>query len=877
MLNCEEMCGIMKEKRICAMELVSTVGVSLLSGVIYDTVKFITGKFISRHEKHKEKKEIIQKINNDIYIGITDEVRNVLDSSTFVQYLKSSRFLDVINAYLEQKIITNYASEYKPLKNHINSGEIITTSTVISYITDELIKLYNENKVISTPSKENISGALDQIIQTCEKSIASNLSPENSQMLYIINSRIDEIGYRVIKYIFELQNRMQMIEKKLFSTEFDTSNFEETKKQYYDILKDKNSDAHIYLLDKFPFDSFYVPPILHKTKSGSLNFEFGERRRIERYVEWNNIFLNDNIVYVVGGAGYGKSLFQKNIINNYQKLNIFRADEYIVLYGDLKSFYPNNSDTPISVVEFLKNSIRSSTLIEVSDEFVRHYLDSGRCIILLDALDEVDKTKRNALNESVASFFKKQNPNNKICITSREKGFLPEKDIEVFNIYPLNRAQIEEYVDKIIALGKFEAVDKPSFVEQTEQLISKGFLNSFLVLSLLVNIYKAERELPENKLELYQKCFDYIANKREKEKTVKEFDWTQLIPLMKDSTFIELSRMCLPNNASIDKMRIKEELLEVYKNKFSCEAELENALEEFLKFCSERTELFVPSEEEKFKFFHRSFFEYFYSKYITKRFHSAEQRLNELKKFDIDSEIFELSVAMLKQDDEHGYQALIDLMFKCVDDEFKREESDFQVFNILVLSMQVVDDAAYREKFVQIIVNNKEAILKNIQKLQNLHLCVEIFKNSPSYSNKIADAYEDEALLSLLKNCVELFDFVDEEHEFKLNKLLERELSTPDMFMLRRRKMLDRKDNYCAFYIRVYTSSKDCREVLKNIDNEKVIYVHKMFRPNNYKKPSQEAIEALQKYRKLSSKQQKNALKIITSYFGWLNDFIFIA
>lgn len=858
------------------MELISTIGVSVLSGTIYDTVKFIIGKFIDRQEKRKDKKEILQKINDDIYRDITDDVKMILESATFVQYFNSSRFLDVINAYLEQKIITNYASKYTAVKKHVRSGEILTTPAIANYITDEIMNLYTENKVISIPSRDSVYGAIDQIIQICEKNIVASLSPENSRMLYMINSRMDGVGDRIVKHIFELQNKLQIIEKKLFATQSNTIDFEKTKNQYYDILKEKNSEAHIYLLDKFPFDAFYVPPVLSRTKNRPINIPFSEARRRGHYVNWTDIFVNDNIVYVVGGAGYGKSLFQKNIINNYQNLNIFRAAEYIVLYGELKSFYPNNVDTPISVLEFLKNSMRSNTLIEVSDEFIQHYLDSGRCIILLDALDEVDKEKRDSLHESVASFFKKQNPNNKVCITSRERGFIPEKDIEVLNIYPLDRNQIEEYVDKIIALGKFEADDKPSFIEQTDQLISKGFLSSFLVLSLLVNIYKAERELPENKLELYQKCFDYIANKREKEKTAKEFDWSQLVPLMKDSTFIELSRMCIPNNTSVDKMKIKEELLEVYKNKFSCEAELENALEEFLKFCSERTELFVPSEEEKFKFFHRSFFEYFYSKYITKRFHSSEQQLNELKKFDIDSEIFELTVAMLKQDYEQDYQALLDLMFNLVEGEFRNETSNFQVFNILILSMQVVDDAVYRERFAQIIVNNKDTILNNIQKLQNLYLCTEIFKNTPLYSEKIATAYEDEALLSLLKNCVELFAFADEEHGVKLNKLLESELTMQDMFMLRRRNMFDRKDNWYAFYVRVYSNSKDCHEVFNSISNDKIIQVHKKFRPNNYKKPSQIAMDAVQRYRKLSSKKQKNALKIITSYFGLLSHNIFI-
>ena len=220
--------------------------------------------------------------------------------------------------------------------------------------------------------------------------------------------------------------------------------------------------------------------------------------------------------------------------------------------------------------------------------------------------------------------------------------------------------------------------------------------------------------------------------------------------------------------------------------------------------------------------------------------------------------------------------ALLDLMFNLVEGEFRNETSNFQVFNILILSMQVVDDAVYRERFAQIIVNNKDTILNNIQKLQNLYLCTEIFKNTPLYSEKIATAYEDEALLSLLKNCVELFAFADEEHGVKLNKLLESDLTMQDMFMLRRRNMFDRKDNWYAFYVRVYSNSKDCHEVFNSISNDKIIQVHKKFRPNNYKKPSQIAMDAVQRYRKLSSKKQKNALKIITSYFGLLSHNIFI-
>ena len=196
--------------------------------------------------------------------------------------------------------------------------------------------------------------------------------------------------------------------------------------------------------------------------------------------------------------------------------------------------------------------MKRETLIEdfrVSKELINYYLKRGRCIILLDALDEVDKERRQELHSHVIHYFKNQNPNNKVCITSRARGFLPEKNIEVFEIEPLDRVQIQTYVDNIIKLGKFDKSDRESFLQQTQILVDKGFLNSFLVLSLLINIYKAERELPENKLELYQKCFEYISNKREKEKSQEKYDWALISTLMKDNTFMELANLCLPNNS----------------------------------------------------------------------------------------------------------------------------------------------------------------------------------------------------------------------------------------------------------------------------------------------------------------------------------------
>ena len=90
-------------------------------------------------------------------------------------------------------------------------------------------------------------------------------------------------------------------------------------------------------------------------------------------------------------------------------------------------------------------------------------------------MDEVDKERRQELHSHVIHYFKNQNPNNKVCITSRARGFLPEKNIEVFEIEPLDRVQIQTYVDNIIKLGKFDKSDRESFYSKHRYWLIKVF------------------------------------------------------------------------------------------------------------------------------------------------------------------------------------------------------------------------------------------------------------------------------------------------------------------------------------------------------------------------------------------------------------------
>ena len=527
--------------------------------------------------------------------------------------------------------------------------------------------------------------------------------------------------------------------------------YEAIKIQYKKILKHSFNTAHVYLLGEFKFDEFYVPPELKMLSNKSSHTIFHDDLFWDTKVNWKDIFRNDNISYVIGGPGYGKSLFLHNLIINHSELAIMNASEFLPIFCDLKNYLIEGRKDR-SMISFLQESMISRTALEqeeITSDFIKYHLDRGRCIILLDALDEVPKESRYEMHKTIISFLQNINSNNRICITSRARSFVPMKDIIVFDILPLDKNQVEKYVNKIISLGEFKDSDRNDFLKQAKNLIAKDFLNSFLVLSLLVNIYRAERELPENKLDLYAKCFEYIANKREREinKPRKQYNWDKINPLMKDYTFIKLAILCFPNNQEVDRKDVFNCLVDEYgRTTFPDIASCGNAVTEFLDFCAERTELFVPAQKEDgFKFFHRSFFEYFYSQYIYLEIQDVSLIYKQFLIFDVDSEVFELTVSAFKQRRYAKYVDIIDYLFCAVKNELS--ESVFSACNILtILITQVITESTYQEKYIDILTDNYDSVVHSLNSqegIKNTDMIVGFCGSSVDFATRIVKTYID--------------------------------------------------------------------------------------------------------------------------------------
>jgi len=792
---------------------------SIIASVICDIGKYGLGQFKYRNanfEKRDIEKYIFEKIDKKYEI--------LCDSGILSDFIRNPLVIDTINNY------TVYVITGKLEKNFFNrialekgKNKYLEESDIITFLADNLQKRYVDAKVLIKPEKQLIMSFFEEMFTLSSDYILEQLSQKEISMIYFINSQIDMLRNRVTskldEIVYILKQSVQL------DVEYENNKFLKDKEYYTNILKDNHKMAHIYLLDKFDINEFYVPPFLmqRKEKMTGLNFKIELQKNINNKVDfddWKYIFERSNIIYVIGGVGYGKSLFMKKLIVEHEKLNIIDSNKYIVIYGELKNFFANNTNTAMPVIDFLQSSMKRETLIEdsrVSTELINYYLKRGRCIILLDALDEVDKERRQELHSHVIHYFKNQNLNNKVCITSRLRGFLPEKDIEILEIEPLDEVQIKTYVDNIIKLGKFDKSDRESFLKQTQVLVRKGFLNSFLVLSLLINIYKAERELPENKLELYQKCFEYISNKREKEKSQEKYDWNLISTLMKDNTFMELANLCLPNNIDVSRNIIKEKLTQIYKTKYVSENQTESAVEQFLKFCSDRTELFVPaSGEDCFKFFHRSFFEYFYSQYIFTRISNVEDIYNAWKMFDVDSEIFELTLAMFKQKNENKYQEIVEFLFGKLNKSFNDRNERINVMNILILCMQIIDDELYKRQFIDFIVGNAKFCNKNIRKIHNQRFIINVINSNSVYKEMVINKYKD---IAIFERVIAFLDIYPEVEQFiKQNKKRGNLNRQMEIFKFRFQNSYN-----CNFYSQICFSNIALDKIFGNLTSKDII------------------------------------------------------
>jgi hypothetical protein len=145
-------------------------------------------------------------------------------------------------------------------------------------------------------------------------------------------------------------------------------------------------------------------------------------------------------------------------------------------------------------------------------------LAEGKCLLLLDALDEVPKEKREKLKEKLQQLAR-QSPN-KIYITSRIVGYGGNflSDAKEVEIVPFSQPKIEQYIETwFVNAAEYLTDNSVSAGGLIEELRQKPQINGLaqnpLLLSLICSLYQEkELVLPARRSQLYKTAVNYMLN-----------------------------------------------------------------------------------------------------------------------------------------------------------------------------------------------------------------------------------------------------------------------------------------------------------------------------------------------------------------------------
>lgn len=698
----------------------SAIGSILLgatSNLIYDVLKFIVNK------KRASEKKIESYINRKI---INMELKD-LDSGSFSDFLRLPSTNQSIKNFVDYNFIVTH-------KN--NKKKSITRNEYIDHVTNSAID-YVKRDVGRTINYLQVREYFKMIIESIEDHMKDTFPDDMVLLPYIIENKINELESRLLDSIKAINNSQVDID------------YEKIRGKYIKYLQSNYKKQFVYGIARLDITKFYVFPkfieLTDELEEHGIPLPFPNEKHVHN---WKNIFLEYNMISIVGGPGFGKTLFLKSLISNYEQLNFITNISVLPIYCNLKEY---KFRIGYSIKDFILESMINTTGLdkdEITKEFLEFFMNNGRCMFLFDALDEVESTDRERLSDLLVAFFQNENSNNKVCITTRERGLIPDTPI-VFKVRAIDYNDINIYLSNMVKLKKIENKDVEIIFNQCIPLIDSKFLTNFLMLSLMIHIFNAERKIPENKVDLYEKCTEYIYRTREidEKQVTYNFDLMRTI-ITNDVTFEKLAYLCKRNNKECNQIEIEKLLITSFSKTYPDENSTLNAITEFLKFCSERTELFVMSNENVYKFFHRSFFEFYYAKYMLKNM-NEEEIINELSYFGADSEIFELLISLQKKMNYEKYISLQELIIKEMNlINSKLSNTQFQI----ILDFILVSDEHYLlTQFCEIIFNNHKLLLKcESSQIDKLVVIFNKIVEFPNFFTDLCVYYREELIASII-------------------------------------------------------------------------------------------------------------------------------
>ncbi|MBI4650092.1 NACHT domain-containing protein, partial [Candidatus Desantisbacteria bacterium] len=237
----------------------------------------------------------------------------------------------------------------------------------------------------------------------------------------------------------------------------------------------------------------------------------------ERIFDSGKAFKEINRLVIVGVPGSGKSTLLKHFALKFCKENLENQERvFVPILIILRQLLGSGKN-----LEEYINEVFEKYDFQDAKDFIEKDLQEGKCVLLLDGFDEL-ATKEN-LDKVVLLIqeFSKKYHKNKFIVTSRIAGYHDElNSFTKLELMEFNDEQIEKFIYNWF--GKTDIQKAKSMfdcIKENEQI--KALAHNPLMISIIAIIYEEDKELPQKRAALYERCIEVLLSKRDKQKKIK--------------------------------------------------------------------------------------------------------------------------------------------------------------------------------------------------------------------------------------------------------------------------------------------------------------------------------------------------------------------
>lgn len=366
-----------------------------------------------------------------------------------------------------------------------------------------------------------------------------------------------------------------------------------------------------------------------------------ENKKVQ--VDWEEAKDKHNKMMILGDPGMGKSTLLRMealkiareelgklgvntpqpFLNNREKVKV--KDVILPLYFRLSELANKLAEKNDDIINIISQLIDKSFQIE---SIVKEKLEQGKCVLFLDALDEVSSIQLHELNTKLKNFL--DNSPCKIYLTSRIVGYSGKfsKEVKEVEIVPFTDQKTAEYIKTwfVNAEGYLEndLVSADGLIEELKNKPQiQGLAQNPLLLSLICSLYQTQDLiLPAKRNEVYKQAVDYMLR-----------DWVENRKLVSVSGGKRIAKIRLLEIVAYE-LSCREEEIFIFQ-----EEDFFNVLERYLRH-EEVSTIFQQSNSDKlmielceedgiiqkfhekgdqYLFLHRTFQEYFTACYLHQR------------------------------------------------------------------------------------------------------------------------------------------------------------------------------------------------------------------------------------------------------------------